>query len=443
MATTVDAYKLLHEGSLALAKVEEAGMRIDVDRMDSLIASSGEKIKEITAELKQSKEWEVWKRRFREKASLGSRPQLSEVLFDELGHKAESRTPSKNRAQVNEEQLEKIDIPFVNLYRKLEKLKKLRNTYLVGIRREVCDGYLHPSFNLHLVRTYRGSCDSPNFQNIPIRDPKMGKPIRSCFIPRDGHAIVEIDYGALEFRVCACFWRDKAMVAYASDPTLDVHRDMAAECYAIPVEQVSKQARFFAKNCFVFPTIYGSYYKNTSQHLWQAIQSNDLTSVDGRSLKDCLRDAGVTERTYEQHVMKVEKKFQQKFPEWTKRKETWWQKYLETGKFQLMTGFEVAGAYSRNNLMNTPIQGPAFHILLWSLIQLVKWTRGKKTRVIGQIHDSIIADVHASEYDEYLAVAKRIMTEDVREHWKWIVTPLEIEAEVAHDNWFNKKAIEL
>jgi DNA polymerase I-like protein with 3'-5' exonuclease and polymerase domains len=66
-----------------------------------------------------------------------------------------------------------------------------------------------------------------------------------------------------------------------------------------------------------------------------------------------------------------------------------------------------------------------------------------KTRIVGQIHDSIVADVHLAELDEYLLKAKQVMTLDVRNAWRWVITDLEIEAEVAYDNWFNKKAVEV
>lgn len=441
-AVTRDAYDLFHNGVLALAEVEHTGMRIDVDRLDRAIEGAGRKIKQLEDRLKQSNEWGIWRRRYGGKASMGSRTQLATILFEDLGYECTVKT-EKGRPKADEAVLEKIDSQFVQDFLNVEKLKKLKSTYLIGIRREVCDGYLHASFNLHLVQTMRSSSDSPNFQNIPIRDPKLGKPIRSCFIPRDGHVLVEIDYGALEFRICACFWRDKAMIEYASDPSLDVHRDMAAECYAVPVEEVTKQARFHAKNSFVFPTLYGSWWKNTSQHLWAALDSYKLTSVSGRPLKQWLRDQGITKSNYEEYVEGVEQRFQDRFPQWTDRKEDWWKRYLKTGRFRLLTGFEIEGVYSRNNLYNYPIQGPAFHILLWSLIRLVKWTRKRKTKIVGQIHDSIVADVHLDELDEYLEESKRVMTVDVRNHWEWIVTPLEIEVEVAEDNWFNKKAMDV
>ena len=440
-ATTRDAYELFHDGAIALARVEENGMCIDVERLGSSIRKTEQKIKELEHRAKKTKGWAAWKRRFGSKASMGSRLQLGVVLFEEMGFE-----PVKNKdgkIQVDEKQLERIDSDLARLFVNIEKLKKLKTTYLEGISREVVDGLLHPFFNLHLVETYRSSSDSPNFQNIPIRDAKMGKIIRSCFVPRPGHALVEIDYGALEFRVCACFWRDDSMVAYASDPSLDIHRDMAAELYCVPRDGVTKEMRFYAKNSFVFATLYGSYYKSTSRSLWQAMESSSMVDADGRSVKKILSRKSIDKHNYPDHVQRVEEKLQARFPQWTKRKEEWWSKYLRTGRFRMLTGFELEGVYSRNNLMNTPIQGPAFHILLWSLIRMVKWCAKRRTKIVGQIHDSIVADVHLSELDEYLAVAKQVMTKDVRDHWSWIVTPLEIEAEVAHDNWFNKKVIEV
>lgn len=453
---TKDAHRLFREGSRALAIVETNGMRVDVDLMDRTIKEVGEKIAKLTAKLKTTEVWRIWKRRWGERSNLGSRSQLATVLFDVMGHEAKEKTET-GRDRVDVKSLEKVDLPFVRHWVRVEKLKKLRSTYLVGIRREVVDGLLHPSFNLHLVRTYRSSCDSPNFQNIPIRDPEIGKLIRSCFVPRDGHVLVEIDYGALEFRIYSCWCGDKRMIEYASNSALDIHRDMAAECYLMSTKQVTKQARFYAKNQFVFPTLYGSYFCNTSRDLWGAIESANLETADGMPLYEHLSNQKIFERgrcnpkdspephTFERHIQDVEKEFNKKFPEWSKWKDKWLEQYRKRGWFQTMTGFVCAGTYSRNELYNYPVQGPAFHCLLWSLTRLVQQlkTRKMKSLVVGQIHDSIVADVAKEELSDYLALAKQIMTIDVRKHWSWIVTPLVIEADVAEDNWFNKKPVEV
>ena len=454
--TTRQAYQLFHEGTLALAHIEHDGMRIDVDRLGKTIEKAKRRVKRLTDELKQDEIWKEWKKRFTDKASLGSRYQLAKLLDKELKDVSVGKTKT-GRVKTNEEALDKLDLPFVREYLKLEKTKKLLNTYLIGIKRETVDGFLHPSFNLHFARTFRSSSNSPNFQNLPIRDEIAGKLVRSCFVPRDGHVLVEIDFSALEFRICGAFWSDEKMLAYINDKSLDIHQDMAAECFLLDWEQVSKEARFYAKNQFVFPQLYGSYYINCARNLWNAIKTHYLRDNCGQLIEDILREQGITrlgrcdskldpeEGTFEKHIMKVEDEFHDRFPQWTERKEQWWKRYQQRGWFQMMTGFRCDGIFSRNDLFNYPIQGPAFHLLLWSLIRMGNWLKKNKmkTRVIGQIHDSIIFDAFAGELDAILSKAKEVMTEDVRKAWDWVIVPLEIEAEVARTNWYEKEKVEI
>lgn len=439
--TTLTAYRLMHEGTLTHARIERNGIRIDVDRLDRTIAETGRRIESLTERLKQDKVWKLWKRRFREGTRLGSRQQLGKLLYGEMGYKPEGTT-STGKTSMNETEMEKVDLPFVRGYLKLEKLKKLKSTYLLGVRREVVDGLLRPSFNLHLARTYRPSCDSPNFQNIPVRDGKIAKLIRSCFVPREGNVLVEFDYGGHEFKVAACFWRDEAMVEYASDPAKDIHRDMAAECYLLEPDQVTGQVRFFAKNQFVFPTLYGSYYVNTARNLWNVIGAAELTTKDGQDLEDYLAMAhGITEDGFEEHVQAVERRFNERFPQWSERKEKWWSRYQRRGWFPLMTGFRVSGVYSRNQAFNTPVQGPAFHCLLWSMIRLDRWLRerGMRSLIIAEIHDSIVMDVRREELDDVVAGAKGIMTEEIRREWPWLIVPLAVDCKVGEENWHGMK----
>lgn len=415
-------------------------MRVDVVRLDRTMAKATEKIKALTERLKEDDIWKLWKRRF-EKPSLGSRPQLGKILFGDLGYKVGAVTPT-GRAQVDEEALSKIDLPFVKMYLKVEGLKKLRSTYLMGLKREVVDGFVHPVFNLHMARTYRSSSDNPNLQNQPVRDPEMGKPIRSCFIPRDGHVLVEIDYGKLEVCIAACYHRDPVMLEYLNDPSRDMHRDMAMECYMLPQDQVTKGARFAAKGGFVFASFYGSYYAQTAPGLWNAIDKDGLKTVDGVGLKEWLADHGVGSlEKFTDHIQRVEEDFWgRRFKVYAQWKLDWFRQYQKMGGFQMLTGFRVDGVHKRNDVINYPVQGAAFHVLLWSLIQLVKWLKKNKMRSVvgGQVHDSVIADVHRDELDDYLAAAKRIMTGDVRKAWPWIIVPLETEAEVGEKNWWEK-----
>ena len=110
-----------------------------------------------------------------------------------------------------------------------------------------------------------------------------------------------------------------------------------------------------------------------------------------------------------------------------------------------MTGFVCSGVMSKNDVYNYPVQGPAFHCLLWSLTRLQKELneRNMRSHIIGEIYDSIIGDVHKDEVEDYLVMAKRIMTEDIRKEWPWIIVPLVVEAEIGEENWWEKVEVEI
>lgn len=458
-ATREDACRLIHEGALALSRVEENGIQVDVARLDRTIARVGYRIDALSSELKTSEEWMVWRRVFGSRASLGSRPQLLKVL-KQMGHELSGEmTQSRKREKADKTSLEKLDSPFVHDFLELEKLKKLHGTYLSGIRREVVDGLLHPFFNLHTVITYRSSSDRPNFQNIPIRDKLIGKLIRQCFVPRDGHVLVEVDFKQLEVSIGACYHRDPRMIEYLGTG-YDFHRALAAELYMLDEVEVSDDVRYCAKNRFVFPQFYGSYFAQCAPDLWRVIDTMQLMAGD-RPLKEHLAERGITslgraqsdwnvgriktgEGTFMDHVREVERRFWgERFCVYAEWKERWWQRYLKCGWFDLLTGFRESGLYKRNDVINHPVQGAAFHCLLWTLIETVKWLAKNKmtSKVVGQIHDSMLCDVHRDELDDFVAKVMELATVRLREAWRWIVVPLAVDVEVAEENWFEKRKV--
>ena len=454
--TRLDAYQLLHDGSLALAEVEAVGMRVDVDRLDKTIDKVGQRIEDLIRKQKKDEVWNKWTKVHGAKANMGSRPQLANILYEHMGYESEEKTKT-GRPKTDKDTLGGIDHPFVTRFLEIEKLKKLRATYLVGLRREVVDGLIHPVFNLHLVKTFRSSCSNPNFQNIPVRDELSRKLVRSCIVPRKGNVLVEIDYSALEVRIAACYHQDPAMMAYINDPTTDMHRDMACECFLLEQDQVEKEVRFYAKNQFVFPAFYGSYYAQMAPNLWKGVVAGGLKTVGGVPIKQHLAGKGIKrlgacdpkkepkKGTFESHIKEVERGlWKDRFKVYAKWKRDWYKQYQRSGGFDLLTGFRIDGVYERNAVINYPVQGSAFHCLLWSLIGIMKEIRehNMTSHVIGQVHDSIVADVMEDELEDYLTVAQRVMTVDIRRHWDWIVTPLEIEAE-AGSSWYDKKVVKL
>jgi DNA polymerase-1 len=446
-----EAFQLMMEGSAALADIEHNGMRIDVDYLNRVIKWTGEKVASLESALRQDEVFATWRKIYGENTDLGKRDQLADILFNHIGFEVKKFTKgsenSKNKKPAtDEEAFEHIDLPFLKRWNDHEKLKRCRTTDLIGTLTQTDhNGLLHPFFHLHFATTYRSSSSAINFQNKPNRDKRLAKLVRQAFIPRSGDfVLIEADFGALEFRGAANFWDDPDMIAYASDPKLDIHRDMGAECYLLETAEVAKPVRADAKNKFVFPKLYGSTYKNIAKNLWAAIARADLRKVDGTPIAEHLKTKGIhSESQYIDHIKRVETKFEEKFPHWCKQKDVWWNSYCENGEFPLLTGFVCRGIYSYNFLMNTPIQGPSFHLLLWSLTKLNYMFKKYKMKslVIGQIHDSIAVDAHKSELQNVLDLIDRIMTTEVRKHWKWVQTPLLVEIDVATTNWFEKKPV--
>ena len=250
------------------------------------------------------------------------------------------------------------------------------------------------------------------------------------------------------------------MLTYIHDPSKDMHRDMAAEIYLCDEDYVNKQLRNATKGRFVFAEFYGSYWEKVGPDLWDAIDLLHLTIDKGDKKIDAkkwLTKKGITQLgggkipppdSFMAHVKRVESNFWNKrFPIYDKWRKKWYQDYLLNGGYRTLTGFYIQGMYSRNDVINHPVQGAAFHCLLWSLIELQKELRQRrmKSKVVGQIHDSIVGDVVEKEFEKYLQISKEIMTERIREHWDWLIVPLGIEAEATElgETWFDKKGVKL
>ncbi len=458
--TSIDAHKLMHEGALALAQLEHNGIRIDEKQLAKSFAETAKGIEKNREAIYSDPLFKDWKKKHGSKTNINSGSQLASFVFGEWGFVSEKKTAT-GRVKADAEAFEKIDLPIVRAFSELQKLEKVHGTFLRGIERETVNGFIHPIFSLHIARTFRSSSEKPNFQNQPIRDPIQASWIRSCFVARKNHQLVERDYGAIE--VCAsCFYHnDPTLVSYIKED-YDMHRDMAAQCYMLEPKKVSKEVRYCGKNKYVFPQFYGDFYPRCARSLWDAIDAMDLRAGkngDGKPLKKHLAKKGITSLgecdpskpakpgTFEKHIQEVEKDFwRRRFKTYNSWKHEWYNSYVETGGFKTLTGFSFFGQLQRNDVINYPIQGVAFHILLLALIKLQKELKKRKmkTLIVGQIHDSIVADVHKKELSDYMELSKWVMTEWVPKQWKFINVPLTVEAEVSPvgGSWFQKEFME-
>jgi DNA polymerase-1 len=458
-----EALDLLHQGTLALARVEEAGIRIDRNYLERAVKAIQKQVYALEAWMKQTPVYRRWEAKYGVKASLGSAEQLGDIVFNELGHKATRFTAKTGRYATDEEAFKDVPLPFLRVYFKAKKLQNTSRTFLSGLQREITPaGFIHPMFNLNTAVSYRSSGQLPNPQNWPRRNDVQGKLVRQCFIPRyPDWQLWELDFKGSEVCRAADICLDPTLIDYCKDPKKDMHRDMAAQIFFLKPEQVSKALRDRVKNQFVFAEFYGSFYGLVAPRLWDDVVRGKLTiEGSGTLVTKHLRTKGITALgaldesgrppplTFMDRIRTVEQDFwERRFKVYAQWKREFWENYLQTGHYLTPIGFRVSsgkgGVLSRNDCINYIIQGTSFHCLLWTLIRLQEWieAKGLKTRLCNQIHDSIVGDSPPEELGKVLDKAKQIVTEDLPKHWPWLVVPTVVEIEVAPPgkSWWHKE----
>lgn len=437
----LDAYSLFHEGTIALAVVERRGIRIDTEYCDEKLDWIEQKHSQAERRFGRTPLARAWQARFGGKVNYQSTQQLRAVLGADFGVKPIKETEG-GEASADEESLRRCGVEGAEFVLRMRRLSKMGYT-LKGLRQPAINGIIHPSFWLHTVVSFRSSSSSPNLQNIPVRDFEMLEVCRTAIMPSRGHQLLEIDFKGIEVAVSCCYHKDPTMLAYLRDSKSDMHADMAVQIYKLQDEL--RQADTFksilrqsAKNGFVFPEFYGDYFgacavnmacnwlKMPQEGSWRDTHG---VTFNGSPIGTHLRDIGVYSLgDFTDHLEKVERDFwERRFRVYNRWRKDWYAKYQNEGEFEMLTGFRVAGLMTRNQATNYPVQGSAFHALLWVLIRLVKRLRGWRSGVIAEVHDSALIDTHPDEFDDVLAICHELV-EELKREWDWLIAPMTIEA---------------
>lgn len=436
-------YNIFHKGILTFADMQEIGIEVDLVYYKQQEILLDREINELMNALNNCLEAKRFERFTGEKINWDSSKDLRILFYDILKLPCYKTTTAGN-GSVDAEVLNVLEseIDIVKKLLEYRKLFKAKNTYLAQFSRYEINGKLHPSFHLHIARTGRSASSSPNMQNQPIRDDKIKKIIRGGIIPSKGNRLIEIDYGALEARGIAIASKDPELIKDINDP----HSYWAKEVFIISESQKTKDIRFYTKNQFVFPLFYGSWYKSCATNLWK--NCIDLKTGDGATIRNHFKNIGIYNfEDFEKHIQRSEEKFWNKFKVVKEWQNGLIEKYHKTGYVDSFFGFKRTGYLSRNEIINSPIQGGCFHILLSCLIKLneIRKQENWKTKIICQIHDSIIFDVNPDEFDHVIKTANYIMTDWIRKQNPWIIVPLlvEFEATEIDQSWYYKKEIKI
>lgn len=427
------AQNLFVQGSMELTKAEYNGLHCDKEETEKSMMRISKKMKFYEDKVYSSEELKKWDRE--EKFSISSTQDLSHLLFDILKYPY-TTTTSTGKPKADKKSIEKYNSsPFVQDILEWRKWKKTRDTYLKGIVVESCNNVIHPFFNLHNVDSYRSSSDSPNFQNYPKRNEEVSTIIRKLLKPSEGHKLGEYDYHAMEVNVISSYNKDPNLIKFITSGN-DMHRFIAKYLFMKEEKDVTKKERYLAKNGFVFPTFYGSFYEHTGSDMWEVLEDSTRQELRGKGVKE--------KSDFIEHVKSVESKF---WNEWFPVAHEWTDKvikeYDSKGYIDLYTGFRCYGPMSRNQVINYHIQGTAFHCLLWTFIQVSRILEARKmqSKLIGQIHDALILDIDPEEESRVDHIIELYGTKKIRETWPWIAVPLQMEKSVSEisGNWAEMK----
>ena len=193
-----------------IAQMEDAGIRLDTEKIIALQAHLFEESKAIVHEI-----YSIASKPF----DLNSPTQLSALLYDKLNLESVKKTP-KGTKSTDIESLEAIKDahPIVSKILRYREIDKLLSTYIVKLPTLVDKkdnplpplttplppfgrgiggtGRIHCQLHQNGTVTGRFSCSEPNLQNIP-----RGDIIRSAFIPSEGHVFIDADFSQIELGV--------------------------------------------------------------------------------------------------------------------------------------------------------------------------------------------------------------------------------------------------
>jgi DNA polymerase I-like protein with 3'-5' exonuclease and polymerase domains len=124
--------------------------------------------------------------------------------------------------------------------------------------------------------------------------------------------------------------------------------------------------------------------------------------------------------------------WEDRFGEYTQWKDDIEALYQKQGFIETFLGFQYSGIMSRNQVTNYPIQGTSFHLLLYTLIKLYKELKKRKmkTKLVAQIHDSVISDVPKKEKKEYIEIVTGIIN-NLHKEFTWLALPMTCDIEIS------------
>ncbi len=367
-----------------IAAMERAGVLLDTDALAQMSLEMGELLAGLEDEIYAFADGYG-------KFNINSPKQLNDVLFGKLGLSAEGVRKTTHGFSTAADVLDNLrgDHPIIGKILDYRELTKLKGTYVDALPALVNPrtGRVHTSYNQTGASTGRLSSSNPNLQNIPIRT-ETGREVRRAFIAPPGMKLLAVDYSQVELRIMAHVSQEPTLLE-AFEQGQDIHAATAAIVNNIPIDQVTRSQRSFAKRVN-FGLLYG-------MGAFRLARDSELT----------LAQANEFIKTYFDRLPRV-----QLYMEQAKQiaKDTG---YLTTlfgrrRSFSFQGNFNVRQQAEREAI-NMPIQGTAADIIKKAMIDLHPLLDDLGACMILQVHDELVLEVPEDRVQEAAEVVVRVM----------------------------------
>lgn len=404
----IDNEKLLYEVeqplALILKKMEQFGVLVDVQLLDTLSKEYEQKINLL--------EQEIHHLANNDDLNINSSKQLADLLYRQL------QLPCNKKMSTSADDLIKIqDLhPIVPKILEYRKYTKLLNTYIDAFYTYKDEHHrIHALFNQSSTMTGRLSSSQPNMQNLSVRDDSR-MIIRKLIIAQERYALISLDYSQIELRLLALLSQDETMIQAFKNHE-DVHAITASKVYRVPLNEVSKEQRHIAK-AINFGIVYGMSPWGLSEQIGvdlaiakQFIETFFETYPKVKAYLDqniafCKENGYVTTLLKRRRIV----------PE------------IHSQVYQVRE-------FGKRVAMNTPIQGSAADIIKLAMIAVDTYlcNRNQDAFLTCQIHDELLLEVKEEVAEKVAQDIQKIMENILDQKM-----PLEVHYSIGK-NWLEAK----
>jgi DNA polymerase I len=328
--------------------------------------------------------------------NLQSPRQLGEILFERLRIAPQPKRTRTGQHATDEATLAALASDHEIVRRLLDHraCSKLKSTYADTLPSTISPrtGRVHTTYHQLATATGRLNSQNPNLQNIPIRT-ERGQEIRKAFVPRDNqHRLLSADYSQIELRIIASLGGETALIEAFQSGT-DVHTATAARVFGVAPEVVTAEMRGRAK-MVNYGIAYGLSAFGLAQRL--GIPRKEAASIINHYFAQFPGIRDYMTRTIE---FAREKGYVETI--------TGRRRYLR----DIGSRNATVRAAAERNAINAPVQGTAADMIKIAMIRIhaALERRPFRSRLLLQVHDELVFDLHQDEQEEVPAIIEELM----------------------------------